>query len=804
MTSFVKFTALSGARSERPPCFLLEIDEAKLLLDCGWSDAFDVEDLGGLARVSKNVDAVLLSHADVEHVGALPYAFAKLGLACPVYATVPVHNMGLLAVQDAQLSRSATEPFDLFSAQDIRKAFDKIVQLRYSQPFALQGKNCQGITVTAYNAGHTIGGTVWKIKKDTDEIVYAIDYNHTRERLLNPSDLNTPNGVAEGLVKPSLMITDAANFYNVQVTRRERESGLLGRYLCVHLTQSISFYITLRTDTIVPALKKDQSVLIPCDASARVLELAYLLDRTWNERRYQYPVCFLSRNSYRTIQYAKSMIEWMGDDVNKAFSASRENPLDFRNIQALSNHLDLHKIAQSKVVLATVPSLESGFSQDLFLDWCSNPDRVVLLTNKGPPGSLARRLYDEWNARVDDAEDVSATGLLQMDLKIPLRVKRKVPLEGEELLAHLRDIQLQREREAAEAIAAKIRDDALMDMGEEDESDEEYAVETEEARNPLLYKFDAYVRDAPGRSGGFFKGQGAFRMFPALEQKRRFDDYGEIINPDDYTSKENIDANIQAADLTLPQDRMDVDQDQREEPAVPEIPSKFVSEDREVHVRCRVTYIDFEGLTDGRSIKNILPQIQPRKLILVRGNDETTDAMKQYCVSAVNFTKDVLAPLVNETVNVSMAKNIYQLRLTDTLVSSLKMSKVNDYELAFVDGIIRLPQDGGDPVLDLPGADAANQGQQPAVIVGDLKLSEFRRILQREGITAEFREGGVLMCNNGTVTVRKVSPLLLSERENGTELDLLQSESGKLVLEGILGKDYYRVRTLLYQAHAIL
>lgn len=41
--------------------------------------------------------------------------------------------------------------------------------------------NCQGITITAYAAAHTIGGTIWKIKQDTDEIVYAVDFNHRKE-----------------------------------------------------------------------------------------------------------------------------------------------------------------------------------------------------------------------------------------------------------------------------------------------------------------------------------------------------------------------------------------------------------------------------------------------------------------------------------------------------------------------------------------------------------------------------------------------------------------------------------------------
>lgn len=76
------------------------------------------------------------------------------------------------------------EDFDHFSISDVDHAFErKLISLKYSQPYYLTGR-CLGITITAYPAGHTLGGTIWKIKKDTDVIVYAVDYNHKRERCL--------------------------------------------------------------------------------------------------------------------------------------------------------------------------------------------------------------------------------------------------------------------------------------------------------------------------------------------------------------------------------------------------------------------------------------------------------------------------------------------------------------------------------------------------------------------------------------------------------------------------------------------
>lgn len=49
-SNYIRFTALSGSKSEAALCYLLEIDEAKIMLDCGWNDAFDVDDLRQLKR----------------------------------------------------------------------------------------------------------------------------------------------------------------------------------------------------------------------------------------------------------------------------------------------------------------------------------------------------------------------------------------------------------------------------------------------------------------------------------------------------------------------------------------------------------------------------------------------------------------------------------------------------------------------------------------------------------------------------------------------------------------------------------
>lgn len=50
MTSIIKLQALSGAMDESPPCYILQVDEVRILLDCGWDEKFDTDFMKELKR----------------------------------------------------------------------------------------------------------------------------------------------------------------------------------------------------------------------------------------------------------------------------------------------------------------------------------------------------------------------------------------------------------------------------------------------------------------------------------------------------------------------------------------------------------------------------------------------------------------------------------------------------------------------------------------------------------------------------------------------------------------------------------
>jgi len=68
--------------------------------------------------------------------------------------------------------------------------------------------------------------------------------------------------------------------------------------------------------------------------------------------------------------------------------------------------------------------------------------------------------------------------------------------------------------------------------------------------------------------------------------------------------------------------------------------------------------------------------------------------------------------------------------------------------------------------------------------MNQLKLSDFKQVLARNGISAEFINGA-LWCCNGTVALRR-------------------NQSGEVALEGCVSEDYYRVRELMYGQYIII
>ena len=186
---------------------LLEIGGARILLDCGRSSETKPETLSKIAydlQRTGGIDAILISHADVHHIGALPYLFGKNGMEhAPIICTLPVYKFGQILLYDSCLNyrMEGGDYIDRYGdLDDIDMAFSDSIMVKYNQTISLPGK--KHISVCALPSGRTIGGSMWLIRCGPAEILYTMDTNLKKETVLDGMSLDyLPNG-------PSMMIVD--------------------------------------------------------------------------------------------------------------------------------------------------------------------------------------------------------------------------------------------------------------------------------------------------------------------------------------------------------------------------------------------------------------------------------------------------------------------------------------------------------------------------------------------------------------------------------------------------------------------
>ncbi|CAB3397435.1 unnamed protein product [Caenorhabditis bovis] len=818
MTSIIKLQIFAGAKDEGPLCYLLQVDGDYILLDCGWDERFDVKYIEDLKPFIPKISAVLISHPDPLHLGALPYLVAKCGLQAPVYATVPVYKMGQMFMYDLVNSHLSVEEFEYYTLDDVDMAFEKVEQVKYNQTVVLKGDS--GVHFTALPAGHMIGGSMWRICRVTGEdIVYCVDFNHKKERHLNGCSFDSLN-------RPHLLITGAHHISLPQMRRKDRDEQLVTK--------------------ILRTVRQKGDCLIVIDTAGRVLELAHLLDQLWSNTEAglsTYNLVMMSHVASSVVQFAKSQLEWMNEKLLK-YDSARANPFSLKNVHLCHSNLELMRVRSPKVVLCSSQDMESGFSRELFLEWCSDSRNGVILTGRTASNTLAAKL-------VNLAENSVDGKLTTDDRFLSLVVKKRVPLEGEELFEYKRR-KAERDAEETRLRMERVRRQMQTENNESDESDDEEISSSLVLRQPAekdarfelnneitnndVHCFDIMAKWDNQQKTSFFKStKKSFPMFPYLEEKIRCDEYGEIIKPEEYTIHMKVDTrkapnNNQDENAPVVVKKQEQEEEEYVE-VVEEMPTKCVEFKQRIEVLCRVEFIEYEGISDGESTKKLLAGLDPRQIIIVHGSIQDTRELYGYFSDNGIAKGKIEAPSTGQLVDASVESFIYQVALSDQLLADIQFKEVSDgnglawidarvIEKEMIDGVLTSSaaqlsiddhanrKDSENEPMDTEQEEGSSQQNQKslkerlrgnlildilpnrqipchdAVFVNDPKLSDFKNILVDRGYKAEFLSG-TLLINGGKCSIRRC-------------------ETGLFLMEGAISKDYYALRHLFYDQFAVL
>jgi cleavage and polyadenylation specificity factor subunit 2 len=533
--------------------------------------------------------------------------------------------------------------YQIITPNDVNLAFNNIKSLRYLQTEKLEGI-LAGISITPYSAGHTIGGTIWRILKDSDNIMYIPDINHKKERLLNGSGILHQGIVMENFERPTLLITGASQPLGNTKTSKNIDDELLN-----------SFKSTL---------SEGGKVIIPVEVGGRMLEMACTLEELWQEHRLDYPIYILSHHSLKLIQYAQSMLEWLNSRLSELFSNNRENPLNFKHVKPINGWEDwctLMKVQKNNpmVVLCSGETIQDGeMSFHLMKDWGFDEKNLLLLTNREAlsqdhDDALISQVFTELKKTYlsqegNEGEYSWIMGPLQVNVDANIKFTEPELLEGNELEEYVnkeRELRSQRlQKDAMIAHNKRILDGTMDDEDDDDDEDEQPVNVTVDAdgntikrlhhgtnqpqmdRGSLLnYQYDLMVADDVFNSASNPLNP-TIIMYPSgtsnfESRKRKFDDYGEVISILQYSNElslklngegnQNEDGENEDDDAINPDNAQDLEVKKVERP-----PCKFLQKVEKVSVVCKVMFIEFQGRADSRSLRNILEGLKPKKMVI--------------------------------------------------------------------------------------------------------------------------------------------------------------------------------------------
>jgi KH/beta-lactamase-domain protein len=182
---------LGGFAEVGRSCMLLETRESKIILDCGLNmsakDSLAAIPRFDIAGVSmEDIDAVVLSHAHLDHTGFLPALF-KYGYRGPVYCTEPTLLLMSILQRDYLVHSGKNA---LYSEQDIDSAMAHTITLMHGIVTDIS----PDVKLVLSNSGHIIGSTSIHLHIGNGEhnLVYTGDIKFGKTLTLENANWNFP------------------------------------------------------------------------------------------------------------------------------------------------------------------------------------------------------------------------------------------------------------------------------------------------------------------------------------------------------------------------------------------------------------------------------------------------------------------------------------------------------------------------------------------------------------------------------------------------------------------------------------
>jgi len=387
----MKLTFWGAAGEVTGSMHLVESGGRRVLLDCGLHQGRRKEadrKNRNLPFPGSSIDAVVLSHAHIDHSGNLP-TLVKNGFSGPVFSTPAtidlchwmLRDTAHIHEKDAQflnqrlehrksmgLEDGHVEP--LYTMADAERTLPLLQPVPYHSPHIL----APGLNYAGYDAGHILGSSF---------VVLHEAFNGSSVRLGFSGDLGRPN---------LPIIRDPESMPPAEYLILESTYG--GRF-----HKNASHVVNKLADVVNRTAGRGGRIIVPAFAVGRTQQLVLLLHQLANEKRIpNIPIFVDSPLALNVTEVHRDHPECF-DDETREYLLHHEDPFGFgrlRYIREVADSKKLNDLHGPFVVISASGMCEAGRILHHLRNNIEDPRNTVLITGFQAQDTLGRKLVEKW------------------------------------------------------------------------------------------------------------------------------------------------------------------------------------------------------------------------------------------------------------------------------------------------------------------------------------------------------------------------------------------------------------------------
>lgn len=365
---YVRITALGAFQEIGRSAVLVETQESRVLLDTGVNPSvsfgermypkLDIDQL----RL-EDLDAVVVTHAHLDHCGMVPYLF-KYGYEGPVYVTPPTRDvMALMQLDLLDVAEKEGRPLP-YSAKEVRKELLHTITLDYEEVTDI----APDVRLTFYNAGHILGSAMahLHIGDGLHNIVYTGDFKYARTRLLDRATSEFP--------KVDTIIMETTYGAQTQTSREESEEEL------VRVIQN--------------TINRGGKVLIPVLAVGRGQEMMLVINDAMKNKKIPEVPVYVTGLFDEVTAIHTAYPEWLSREVRDSILYRDENPFVSDVFKRIEGYREDIAQGEPSIILATSGMLNGGPAVEFFKALAPDPRNSIVFVSYQAEGTLGRKVRD--------------------------------------------------------------------------------------------------------------------------------------------------------------------------------------------------------------------------------------------------------------------------------------------------------------------------------------------------------------------------------------------------------------------------